>query len=94
MEQNTIAKNHKMILNNRKSANLTGVKDVISFDIKEVLLETSMGMLLIKGTDMKVSRLNIEKGELDIDGNIDSLLYSEVSNYSQKGKSVLKRMFK
>ena len=52
---------------------ITGVEDVISFDTKEVLLETTMGILTIKGEDLKVNRLSIEKGELEIEGTVDSM---------------------
>ena len=47
----------------------------------------------IKGADLKITRLSIEKGEADIDGSVDSVIYSQIKNYGEKGKSVLKRMF-
>ena len=50
-------------------------------------------MLMIKGKDLHVNKLNLEKGEVDIDGTIDSLTYSEVSDYSKKGESLFKRLF-
>ena len=58
---------HKLTLTNRNLANITGVKDVISFDVKEILLETEQGMLTIKGQDLHVKRLTLEKGEVDVD---------------------------
>ena len=67
---------HKVIINDRKNGSLTGVSDVLSFDIHEVVLETSQGMLVVKGEDLHVNRLNLEKGEVDLDGTIDSLTYS------------------
>lgn len=94
MEERQIGKAHKLLINNRRTGNITGVNDVISFDISEILLETEDGMLLIKGNDLHVNRLNLEKGEVDIDGNLDSFSYSEVSSYTKKGESVLKRLFK
>lgn len=94
MEERQVSKSHKLLVNNRKIGNITGVKDVISFDISEILLETEEGMLLIKGNDLHVNRLNLEKGEVDIDGNFDNFAYSEVSSYTKKGESVLKRLFK
>ena len=50
---------HKLILNQRKTAQITGVKDVISFDMNEVLLETDMGMLQIKGKDLQIGRAHV-----------------------------------
>lgn len=87
-------RNHKILLDNRKKSNITGVVDVISFDLKEVLLETTNGMMAIKGQDLKVTRLSVEKGEVDIIGQIDSIIYSEVSSYAKKTESFITRMFK
>lgn len=84
---------HKLTLTNRGALSISGVVDVISFDLNEVLLETEAGMLTIKGQDLHVNRLTLEKGEVEISGNIDSLLYAEVSNYGQKAESFFARLF-
>ena len=94
VENDNISKAHKLMMLNRKSMEITGVEDVISFDTKEVLLETTMGILTIKGEDLKVNRLSIEKGELEIEGTVDSMEYCEISSYKRKKESMLKRMFK
>ena len=67
---------------------------MLSFDVKEVLLETDQGMLMIKGDDLHVSRLTLDKGEVDVDGKIDSFTYSETAGYGNKGESLLSRLFK
>lgn len=87
-------KNHKILIDNRKKGGITGVTDVISFDLKEILLETTMGMLTIKGQDLKVTRLSVEKGEVDITGQIDSMIYTEISSYAKKTEGFIARMFK
>ena len=94
MEEKQYAKAHKLILSNRRTGTITGVSDVISFDITEVLLETEQGMLMIKGADLHVNRLTLEKGEIDIEGRIDSLAYSEVTSYQKQGESLIGRLFK
>lgn len=85
---------HKLILNNRRTCNLTGVNYVLSFDEKEIILETEQGMLMIKGNDLHVNRLTLDKGEVDVDGRIDSFTYSEQSGVAGKGESFLSRLFK
>lgn len=50
MEEQRIAKAHKLVVNNRKTSTVTGVLDVLSFDLNEILLETEQGMLMVKGT--------------------------------------------
>lgn len=94
MEERQYAKIHRLTMTNRNKIQLTGVKDMVSFDMDEVLMETEQGMLLIKGSDMKVGRLSLDKGEVDIDGTVDTMIYSEVTSYAQKGKSFLKRLVK
>lgn len=87
-------KSHKVLLINRKSGAFSGVVDVLSFDVEEILLETELGMLLIKGHDLHVNRLSLEKGEIDIEGRIDSLTYSEMKTAAKQAESFLGRLFK
>ena len=94
MEEKQYTKTHKLILSNRRTGTITGVSDVISFDITEVLLETEQGMLMIKGSDLHVNRLTLEKGEIDLEGKIDSLAYSDVTSYQKQGESLIGRLFK
>ena len=85
---------HKLTIMNRRAGSITGVSDVISFDISEVLLETDMGMLKIQGADLHVNRLTLEKGEIDLEGRIDSIQYSEVSDFKKGGETLLNRLFR
>lgn len=85
---------HKVNMMNRRTGSITGVTDVISFDIAEVLLETELGMLQIKGADLHVNRLSLEKGEIELEGRIDSFQYSEVSDFKKSGESLLNRLFR
>ena len=94
MEENKITKAHKIVLNNRQGGNFTGVLDVISFDISEVLLETEQGMLNLKGKNLHVNRLNLEKGEADIEGTIDSLSYSQLPASIKKPDNLFGKWFK
>ena len=84
---------HKIILNNRNQGNLTGILDVISFDENTIVLDTDMGLLTIKGKDLHVSRLTVEKGEMEVEGQIDSLAYSSNEAYRKAGQSILARLF-
>ena len=87
-------KQHKLMLTNRRTCNISGVNDVLSFDVNEILLETEQGMLMIKGSELHVSRLSLDKGEVDVDGRIDSFTYSENAGFGSKGESLLARLFK
>lgn len=91
MDEKTIM-THKLMLKDRKGGSFTGVRDVLSFDLNEILLETDCGMLHLKGKDLHVNRLDLEKGEVDIDGQVDALNYSQVPGIAKKG-SLLGKLF-
>lgn len=94
MEERQLQKNHKLVINNRKTSTVTGVLDVLSFDLNEILLETDQGMLMVRGNDLHVNRLSLEKGEVDLAGKIDSIAYSEVNQKLKQGESFLTKLFK
>lgn len=94
MEEQRIAKTHKLVINNRKTSMVTGVLDVLSFDLNEILLETEQGMLMVKGTDLHVNRLSVEKGEVDLSGNIESIAYSGTNQLERQTDGFLARLFK
>lgn len=93
-ELNGSGRVHKVLLTNRSACTINGVSDVLSFDIHEILLETEQGMLTIKGGDLHVNRLTLDKGEVDVDGRIDSFTYSDVSAGIRKNESLLAKLFR
>ena len=93
MEERQASRQHRVILTNRGTCALNGISDILSFDVNEILLETEMGMLMIRGIDLHVNRLTLEKGEVDIEGKIDSLTYSS-GGHQEKNESLLGRLFR
>lgn len=91
---NSGTKQHRITMTNRQVCTITGVKDVLSFDVREVSLETEQGMLEVKGDDLHVSRLSLDVGEVDLDGKVDSLTYSDVSGMNHKGESLFTKLFR
>lgn len=88
-----VVKNHKINLYNRSNGLITGVKEVISFDLNEIILDTEQGMLMIHGEDLHVTKLTVEKGEVEIEGLVESLLYSEHSGGKGEKAGFMKRLF-
>lgn len=84
---------HRFSMEQRRDCTITGVVEVHSFDENNILMETVDGMLTIKGDNLHVSRLNLEKGEADVDGKVNSLTYSEKSTLAKKGEGLLTRLF-
>lgn len=93
-ERQQILKGHKINLVGRRSAVITGVNDVLSFDAQEVLLSTEDGILMLRGDELHINRLTLEKGEVDVDGRVDSLTYSDSGGSGKSGESLFGRLFK
>lgn len=85
---------HKFLVQGRKLTELTGVKEVVSFDAREVVLNTTMGALIIRGNDLFVKRLTVEKGEVDLEGQVDSFIYAEKPKKAGDKDPLLKRLFR
>ena len=94
MEEKMNIRPHKLTLENRGSGTVTGIREVVSFDENQVVLDTDLGLLTVKGKDLHVSRLTLEKGEVDLDGTIDSLNYSSNEALRKSGESLFTRLFK
>ena len=88
MEEKKILSTHSLMLENRQNGRITGVKDIKSFDEKEILLFTQAGKLVIK-----VEQLDLEKGEVDLEGKVDSLTYLS-KNTDNRDESLFRRMFR
>ncbi|MDR1701117.1 MAG: sporulation protein YabP [Lachnoclostridium sp.] len=84
---------HKLNLVSRERVQVTGVIDVVSFDGEEVLLETIEGMLQFKGNELQVKRLTLDKGEIDIYGKVNSMIYSNSQGKAKSTWSIMKRLF-
>ena len=66
-----------LILENREKLNVSGVNDVLSFDDQVVIIETELGLLTVKGENLKINKLNIDTSEVIVEGKVDNLSYSE-----------------
>lgn len=85
---------HKLVIHNREVIDVTGVLHVDSFDDEEVILETEQGLLAIRGENLHIKQLNLEKGELAIEGLILELAYSDDKRFRDRGKGLFERLFK
>ncbi|WP_082676333.1 sporulation protein YabP [Shouchella shacheensis] len=84
---------HDITLKGRKQLDITGVKQVESFDNEEFLLETTMGFLSVRGANLHMKNLNVEQGLVAIEGKIYDLVYVD-QNQQDKAKGFLGKLFK
>lgn len=90
---NIIIGNHEVKITDRKSIYLTGVKKIISFDTEEFLIETNMGIVLLKGETLELLKLDTSDGNVKIKGKINSLNYVE-NTKKNKEDSFISKLFK
>ncbi len=83
---------HSVIMENRGKLAVTGVVDVISFDEDVIVAETEMGVLIIKGENLHINSIILEKGQMDVDGLIFNLGYEEKGHAERS--SLFGRIFK
>ena len=84
-------KPHSLSLDGRQKATITGVEEVDSFNEQMVVLATTAGTLTLLGQQLHVSHLNLEDGQLLVEGEIAALEYDD---RRQKGGSLLTRLFR
>lgn len=82
-----------LILENRKKLNITGVLDVLSFDDQMVIVETELGLLTVKGDNLRINKLSTDTEEVCVEGNIFNLSYSEKTTVG-KETSLFSKIFK
>lgn len=82
---------HCISWSDRQKGSVTGVKDVCSFDEDTVILETEQGKMIIKGKHLHIDRLFLEQGEVDLEGHVDSIVYS---GSGAEKNSVVRRLFR
>lgn len=87
-------KKSNLTLDSRKKLILTGVIEVLSFDDEKILLNTCLGMLTIRGQELKMNKLDVQNGDVVIVGMIASLVYSGGGTGSQNKDGILAKLFR
>ena len=82
-----------LILENREKLTISGVLDVLSFDDQVVIVETELGLLTVKGENLRINKLSIDTSEVIVEGEIYNLAYSE-NNLKKKTGGFFNKIFK
>ena len=83
---------HRLELDGRERLVVTGVEEVERFDEEEIVMRTTAGTLVVGGTGLHIGKLNLDGGELHVDGAIHTLLYEDSAPASSQG-GLLRRLF-
>ena len=86
--------NHGLTITERKNLIISGVKKIESFDNEEFLMETTLGFLVIKGSELEIIKLDTYQGNVSIKGRVDSLMYLDENLKKDKDSSLLNKLFK
>ena len=89
MAQEVIKLPHKLALNERKALTVTGVTEVVSFDEASVVLRTSMGTLVVDGTELQLKTLSQDGGQVAVEGKVSAMVYEE----TRSAGGLLQRLF-
>ena len=68
---------HNLILEERGSLTVTGVEDIDSFDDQTVVIYTGLGELTVRGNQLHIERIDLQAGELELQGQVDALTYAD-----------------
>lgn len=91
---NNELKEQILSLNNRNRLEITGVKKLESLNKTEFFVDTILGLLLVRGENLEMQHLDIEKGVLWIIGNVNSVSYLDEDKTKKKDEGFLKKLFK
>lgn len=79
---------HSLTLADRKKLSLTGVTKVDGMTDAQIDLTTVMGRLVISGSELKITKFDVDDGNLSLTGNVDAI------KYAAPKQSFIKRIFK
>ena len=82
-----------LVLENREKLSISGVLDVLSFDDQVVVVETELGLLNVKGDNLRINKLSLDTSEVVVEGDVYSLNYSD-KNPDKKSGSLIGKIFK
>ena len=86
-------KEQNIVIQNREKTIVTGVEDILSFDDELVIMQTNLGMLTIKGQELKMNKLNLDNSELIIEGKTCAIAYSDAVDGNKK-QGFMSKLFK
>ena len=73
---------HRIQLLERKSLEVCGVTDVISFDEGCIVLSTVCGILSVDGRELRIVSLDVDQGNVEIQGTVNGMIYPESAKKS------------
>ena len=94
MPSNTNSIIQNIVLENREKLTISGVSDVLSFDDQIVIVETELGLLTVKGEELRINKLSLDTSEVIVEGEIFNIGYSEEEHDKKGGSSLLGKIFK
>ena len=94
MDKEIITGNHTVNIVKRSSINISGVKKIDNFNESEFMLDTIMGFMNIKGSNLEIIKLDTYQGDVANKGKIESIIYSDISKKKNKEESIFSKLFK
>lgn len=93
-DMNLENKKSYITIENRKKMTLDGVLEIISFNEEQILIITVLGNMDIRGEELKMTKLDVQNGDVCITGRISYIVYTSDEKKSRKTDSFLSRIFR
>ncbi|HEY3314716.1 MAG TPA: sporulation protein YabP [Bacillota bacterium] len=85
---------HVLSISNREAVTVNGVLEMISFDDQEIILNTDLGTLTLKGEELHIKTLNLDLGTLEVEGLVNGVNYGPKKAAKGKGKGIIDRLLR
>lgn len=92
VDEKKVTNMQNIFLENRTLLNISGVIDVLNFDEQLITLETELGILIIKGSNLKLNKFNLDNTDLSVNGDINSIIYDDKS--ASRSEGFITKLFK
>jgi sporulation protein YabP len=92
-EMKIVDKKSSLMLENRNKLTINGVIEVINFNENQILLNTDVGTMIVKGHELKMNKLDVQNGDVAITGKVDSFIYTSEKSKVKKD-SIISRLFR
>lgn len=86
-------KKSNLMLENRNKLNISGIIEVINFNENQILLNTNVGTMIVRGQELKMNKLDVQNGDVVITGKVDSFVYTSDKSKAKKD-SIVSRLFR
>ncbi len=93
-KKQNFTKKHNLVINNREDIKMSGIVDVLSFDEELIICQSDIGILVLKGQNLHVGKLDLDNGALELTGYVSGIQYEDDHVLRKDKPSIFSKIFK